>query len=257
MPFFSSLIYTGTRVGGQRERAAQHLEASRPNYPTDYPTTEAYEDYAEQREDEERSRWERKPPAKRVNYSKLGIRSPWRADWEVVLGLATPEERNENVDESEELIPAQREASDLQAISNASPDVEMARIDNDGFRDPNQPRPWLLQGGAVTPALDAAASTLIRSTGLVHYLNSLRAKRGLESLDFTHKAEDIWKTALVMVKIRMCGRGKPEDLAVLYRLTDEEWRDATMVSQKPGGTTLDDEDEEGEVCPKFYSVLSS
>ncbi|KAK7681603.1 hypothetical protein QCA50_015336 [Cerrena zonata] len=262
MPFFSSLIHTGTRVGGQRERAAQHFEASHPNFPTDYPTTEAYEDYAEKREEEERSRWERKPPAKRVNYPKLGIRSPWRADWEVVLGLTTPDEQNENgdnaMDESEDLVPAQREALDLQAISNATSLVETEKQHDNEFPDSNQPRPWLLQGSAVVPALDAAASTLIRSTGLVHYFNSQRAKRGLESLDFSHKAEDIWKTALVMVKLRMCGRGKPDDLAVLYRLTDEEWRKAMLVAQKPSDMNLDDEDEEGrpsDVIPPEESII--
>ena len=81
----------------------------------------------------------------------------------------------------------------------------------------------------------------------MHYLNSLRAKRGLESLDFSQKAEDIWKTALVMVKIRMCGRGKPEDLAVLYQLTDDEWRDARSVDQKSSGVSLEDDDEEDNV----------
>ena len=249
MPFFSSLTYTGTRVGGQRERATQYFEACRPNYPTDYPATDAYDDYAEQREDEEKSRWERKPPAKRVNYSKMGIRSPWRADWEVLLGLVDPEEQNlDAMDESEDLLPAQREeASEPQEVSNDSRQTKLTSRYNDEFPDPNRPRAWLLQGPAVKPALDAAESSLICSTGLVHYLNSLRAKRGLESLDFSQKAEDIWKTALVMVKIRMCGRGKPEDLAVLYQLTDDEWRDARSVDQKSSGVSLEDDDEEDKV----------
>ena len=53
------------------------------------------------RADEERDTWERKPPAKRPNYDKLGTRSPWRPDWDVVLGITEmpqPEELEDFVD---------------------------------------------------------------------------------------------------------------------------------------------------------------
>ncbi|PFH53963.1 hypothetical protein AMATHDRAFT_136328 [Amanita thiersii Skay4041] len=88
MAFFSSLVFTGTRVGGQRERQTQAFEAGLTYFPRDFPFTRGYTTYSDERENDERGYWNRKPPAKRVNYTKLGIRSPWRADWEVILGLS-------------------------------------------------------------------------------------------------------------------------------------------------------------------------
>jgi ribonuclease P/MRP protein subunit POP1 len=101
MPFFSSLTYTGTRVGGQRERQTQSFEAGCAYFPRDYPFTHAYSSYVEQRADQEKDRWERKPPAKRTNFEKLGTRSPWKPDWDVVLGLQAPT--------SDDLVTTQRE----------------------------------------------------------------------------------------------------------------------------------------------------
>ncbi|CAL1712921.1 unnamed protein product [Somion occarium] len=254
MPFFSSLTYTGTRVSGQRERAAQYFEASRPSFPRDYPATEAYNDYAEGREDEERERWERKPPAKRVNYAKLGIRSPFRPDWGVVLGLESSKKtqgEGEGMDESEDLIPAQREEHDPNIIIEPHPnESDLAHVTRAFARDAresNQPRSWLLQGPAVPAALEAASSMFIRSSGLLQHLNALRAKRHLGPLDPNMKAEDIWKVGLIMVKLRMCGRGKPEDMGVIYKLTDDEWKNAINMEQqrKRGIPILDEDDEEG------------
>ncbi|KAG6847946.1 hypothetical protein C0991_001129, partial [Blastosporella zonata] len=72
MAFFSSLTFTGTRVGGQRERQTQAFEAGAPYFPRDLPTSTGHDEYASARAMEEKARWDRKPPAKRPNYEKLG-----------------------------------------------------------------------------------------------------------------------------------------------------------------------------------------
>ncbi|CAK5284226.1 unnamed protein product [Mycena citricolor] len=138
MPFFSSLTFTGTRVAGQRERAAQAFEAGSAYFPRDYPTCLSYTAHVTERESTERARWERTPPAKRPNFEKLGTRSPWRADWEVVLG-ADPD-----------LVSTQRE-----------PGKETWE-------------PWLLRGSGVRALLDK----LIADPGVFSAeLNALRIKR--------------------------------------------------------------------------------
>lgn len=90
MPFLSSLTHTGTPVGGQQQRDTQMLEAGVPRFPHDFPTTGPYHEHAEVWEASERGQWERTPPSKRVNYQRLGINNPWKADWETVLGGCTP-----------------------------------------------------------------------------------------------------------------------------------------------------------------------
>lgn len=209
MPFFSSLTYTGTRVGGQRERQTQSFEAGTAYFPRDYPITDAYVSYADQRADEEKARWERKPPAKRPSYEKLGTRSPWRPDWEVVLGVDTTGSRNED------LITTQREVP----LPTGGKNV----------------RPWLLRGVEVSVILENASQMLNHSAGLLNEINKLRMKRSQDPL-VNIRPDDLWKGALISVRLVMCRRGAPDDLAAIYSVEDEEarkWKKVLNRSIKP------------------------
>jgi ribonuclease P/MRP protein subunit POP1 len=197
MPFFSSLTYTGTRVGGQRERQTQSFETGSAYFPRDYPFTSAYAFYAEKREGEDKGRWERKPPAKRTNFQKLGTRSPWKPDWEIVLRL----EGAENLDDN--LVPTQRE----EAVSTIK-----------------KVRPWLFRGVDVLGILENASNMFNQGAGLLAEINKLRAKRSQDPLENNVRPNDLWKGALVIVQLTMCGRGAPEDLALIYAIDDDEAR---------------------------------
>ena len=201
MPFLSSLIYTGTRVGGQRERETQAFEAGCAYFPRDFPVTEAYDMYTEDRAEEERDAWERKPPAKRPNYDKLGTLSPWQADWGVVLGLEGQGEQ--------EFLDTQREQEQGQMAVGGPADKKAER--------------WLLRGANVPQLVAEVASMLNPAAGLLVQVNQARAKRGLDPLAST-RAEDLFKGALVQVSITLCGRGCPDDVAVIYRVEDDEAR---------------------------------
>ncbi|KAH7105275.1 POP1-domain-containing protein [Auriculariales sp. MPI-PUGE-AT-0066] len=85
--FMHSLIYTGTRVAGQRERMTQYVEAGERVFPGDFPSIAASQEWWNVRAASERGRWERRPKNKRVDYVARGIRSPFLPDWEEVLGL--------------------------------------------------------------------------------------------------------------------------------------------------------------------------
>ncbi|KAI0821998.1 POP1-domain-containing protein [Trametes gibbosa] len=224
MPFFSSLTYTGTRVGGQRERQTQAFEAGCTYFPRDFPATEAYNDYAEERENEERETWERKPPAKRPNYKTLGTRSPWRPDWNVVLGLEEPVASAAVVREEGEMLHAQRDVTMGDVHPPASTTNSRCASPAPRAVQEGKKRAWLLRG-ADMPALVAEVSSMLNpATGLLVHLNQARAKRKLDPLHATIRAEDLLQAALVQVAIHPCSRGCPDDLAIIYRVEDSEAR---------------------------------
>lgn len=198
MPFFSSLTFTGTRVGGQRERQTQAFEAGTAYFPRDYPFTGSYVSHAEQRAQEENARWERKPPAKRANFEKLGTRSPWKADWEVVLGLEGAQTSDEGLTTTQREIPPVLLGKKLQ--------------------------PWLLRGVDVPTILGNASSLLNHRAGFLAEINKLRTKRNQDPLTTNIRPDDLLKIALVMVRLKMCGRGAPDDLAAIYSVDDDAAR---------------------------------
>lgn len=249
MPFLSSLIYTGTRVGGQRERQTQAFEAGCAYFPRDIPGTQAYEDYAEDRADDERETWERKPPAKRPNYDKLGTRSPWRPDWGVVLGIEEPPKPQE----LEEFVDTQRDA-DAMAVDATAPGTT---TDDDGAED-QKIQQWLLRGPDLAATVAEISSTLNPAAGLLMQVNKARAKRKLDPLKADSRAEDMLKGALVNVGITLLGRGCPDDMAVIYRVEDDEARTwmAAEAKRKKGLSSIHDGPDETEVR-SLHSLLDS
>ena len=248
MPFFSSLIFTGTRVGGQRERETQAFESGMPYFARDYPPTLSYEDYSDARAEKERELWERKPPAKRPNYERLGNRSPWQPDWEVVLGLREPETEDVAVEDEStipgEFVPAQRDMEvDGPATAEAAPEaVEQPTVDQ---RRETGPFPWLLRGPSTRTILEGLIGKPNPGSLLFTKLEELRGKRGLKSLSPETQPDDLLRSALVSVRLRLVGRGRPDDLAVIYGMDDEEtakWHRAEQLRKKP----VLDEDTDGE-----------
>ncbi|KAH7885023.1 ribonucleases P/MRP protein subunit POP1-domain-containing protein [Phlebopus sp. FC_14] len=229
MPFLSSLVYTGTRIAGQRERMKQYFEAGTPGFPNDYPTIPAYETASSERAETEKAQWERKPPAKRVSWDKLGTRSPWRPDWGLVLGVETsrPVDAGEKGDG---LVPAQRESR-----ANSG---EM-QLD-DAVKDP---RPWLLRGPKVPSILANPCTTPAQFRDEI---NKLRGKHHLSPLDSSVSSEDLVKTALVMVRAKMVGRGAPSDLANIYKMDDVEARKWIKAFDKRDPTRLGGDSEPNE-----------
>ncbi|TFY59286.1 hypothetical protein EVJ58_g5874 [Rhodofomes roseus] len=243
MAFLPSLIYTGTRTGGQRERQTQTYEGGCAYFPRDYPFTQAYEEYADEREIEEEDRWERRPPAKRVNYAKIGTRSPWKPDWEVVLGLREPPAQ-ESEDPASELIPAQRTDVEMESEETAPGTSTQPR------KGEKEIRPWLLRGQDVPSILQSISSMINPSAGLLGCIDQLRIKRGQDPLGGNVRANELWQGALVRVRVLLCGRGNPEDLAMLYRLDDEEarkWNEAEALRQQGVPAMLSEDTDETEL----------
>ncbi|KAH0586339.1 hypothetical protein H2248_007583 [Termitomyces sp. 'cryptogamus'] len=242
MAFFSSLVYTGTRVGGQRERQTQAFEAGMPYFPRDLPTSVGYDTYATARAKEDKGRWDRKPPAKRPNYEKLGTSSPWRADWHGVLGLPCPKFEDEaNTSGAEGFVSTQREPADEIGITDEGPQM------------------WLLRGSEVPSVISNMSKMFIKGAAVLQEVNKLRAKRGLEALGSSIRADDLLKRALVSVRISMCGRGAPEDLAIIYQVSNDEGKKWERALRNPLGGYHEEETEEeeklSEVIPPKSSII--
>ncbi|KAH9847891.1 POP1-domain-containing protein [Lenzites betulinus] len=262
MPFFSSLTYTGTRVGGQRERQTQAFEAGCAYFPRDFPATQAYAEYAEDRAEEELDMWERKPPAKRPNYEKLGTRSPWRPDWDVVLGLEEPAaSHGVTTNEGEaEMLDTQRDVVMGHTSSPASTHAPELAIPVPTAGQDRKIRAWLLRGADVPAIVAEVSSMLSPATGLLMRLNQARAKRKLDPLHSSIRAEDLLRTALVQVALNLCGRGCPDDLAIIYRVDDTEARKwMTAEARKKSGLALlgegPDETELAQVAPSPEGII--
>ncbi|GAA5844126.1 hypothetical protein JCM11251_001826 [Rhodosporidiobolus azoricus] len=88
MPFFSSLAFSTPRVGGLRERSQQHYESGAALFPQDYVGSPAFDEWETRRQDGEKGYWQRRPPAKRPSYHKLGTQWPWRVEMNSVLKVA-------------------------------------------------------------------------------------------------------------------------------------------------------------------------
>jgi len=244
MAFWNSLIYTGTRVGGQRERQTQAYEAGTAYFPRDYPSSSAYKEWAAKKASEEEAVWLGKPPAKRVSYGKLGVRSPWQADWEVVLGLKEAEpfiqpqagaksnnKKNGKKDkgQAEEFATTQR-GDDHVDDARAEDDQILIGISKDSkgmeICEP-EVKPWLFRCFDVTRILELLDQGNPGSE-LLAEINRLRQKRSFEPLSSSITGDDLLNHALVNVKVIMFREGVPEDMAMIYRVSDEE---ATMWEQ--------------------------
>jgi ribonuclease P/MRP protein subunit POP1 len=258
MAFWNSLTYTGTRIGGQRERQTQAYEAGIPYFPRDFPFSSAYEEWTVKKASDEEETWLRKPPAKRVNYEKLGVRSPWGADWQVVLGLKegepfiqppkevkskgkrkskkdkgkqkavedfTTTQRDEPMDIDEGEIRTETADVDVE-ITEDIPDVSMCMEIDESILV----KPWLFRGFQVTQILGALPQN--PGPSLVAEINKLRQARSLELLDSDINADDLLTHALVNVKVTMFKEGVPEDMAMIYRVSDQE---TTMWEQVVAG----------------------
>ena len=231
MPFFNSLTHTGTRVGGLRERRTQIFEAGSPDYPFDYPLTPAYARDEEISERVEKERWERTPPAKRIEWESVGTRSPWRADWEVVLGFP---------------------ARSVEGLLDAQRDQVLLETADEARSEPTQP--WLLRGPDTPSIIEAVSASQHPAATLLEKINILRAKRALDPLRL--EGTDLLKGALVPIKLHICGRGAPDDLAAIYEVGMEEGRRLRqMLARKKSGDIEGDADAEVRVRTSSPTVL--
>ena len=81
MAFWIAFVYRGARVGGARELATCSREQGVPHFPCDFPDTQSGREYNEEQRRIGEEKYKGYPPAKRPNYVKFAIDSPFAPDW--------------------------------------------------------------------------------------------------------------------------------------------------------------------------------
>ncbi|KAF1801227.1 ribonucleases P/MRP protein subunit POP1-domain-containing protein [Mucor lusitanicus] len=84
LAFWKSLTFAGGRVAGYDDVRAMHFESGVPCFPHDYPGTRAFEVQRELTKKAAEQVWSKRPPGKRVNFSKRGIAHPFEAAFETL-----------------------------------------------------------------------------------------------------------------------------------------------------------------------------
>lgn len=75
--FLKAFVFAGARLCALQDMASVYRELSIPYFPFDYPETTAAATTASIQTEELLAKWSKKPPAKRVNYTKLGVDRPF------------------------------------------------------------------------------------------------------------------------------------------------------------------------------------
>lgn len=207
MPFFASLVYSTPRVGGLRERSHQFYEAGAARYPEDFVGTPGFVEHELRREDDERGYWERRPPAKRPSYDKLGTKWPWRMEMGEVLDLAwrrgtgsatmskgEGEDGRTGDETSEPFLVAPSVAKAMLAQARAPTSSSADAMDEDG-----------------PPAPRARAKQLEQR---------LAADWAVLSSSPSSRPDSLLRRAMVCVELVPCVRGVPQDLGMVYEVDE-------------------------------------
>lgn len=216
MYLLSSFVFAGCMIGGLVERRNQHREAGIPSFPEHYgDICQAGSEWERTKADEEKARWEKKPPAKRPQFSAIGTTNPWSPNWREIL---TP--------------------NDEESILNA------------GKAEVSAPaRPWLFTGpvrryfNALHNHGQDPRDTLLK------VINAFREQRGMSTLAQS-SADNLYSSALVHVRVEVECRGSPGDMAIIYAIPSEErqrWLDAKDDDSKYGRAAWDLEEPKREM----------
>lgn len=196
MAFWSSLVFSETRIGGLRERSQQFFEAGSSRFPEDFPTTQAFKEYEERRQANDQLNFDKKPPAKRPNYNLLGTQDPFLSNFESIL--------------KRWVVPKT---------------IFLGEESNKGLPRINSRSPWLVP--------ESILKTIILHQNGTQFIPTDESSRIAQELlndwsgaPYVSNGVDCFKDfgplagALVRVKITPYGRGSPEELGCIYWLDD-------------------------------------
>ena len=191
MAFWPSLVFSETRIGGLRERSPQFFEGGAPRFSEDYRGTVAFGEYELRREFEDKGYFDRRPPAKRPSYAKLGTEWLWRAEMGEVVRLRWEEREGE---------AEGKRGKDVWAVP-----VKVAK------------RVVEVSGGAKAVEHDTRE---IAGRLATEWEAQLAAQEDGKRWSLQRK-DGVLREAVVRVKMTPCGRGAPEDLGMVYWMDEE------------------------------------
>ncbi|KAI9209255.1 ribonucleases P/MRP protein subunit POP1-domain-containing protein [Polychytrium aggregatum] len=204
MDLWRQLIYAGARIGGLRERRAQHFESGVPCFPYDYPETLAYRHYAATRRSELQAAHKRRPKSKRPNYDKLGSDSPFEAPfWK--LGSAQTGDSSKGIE----------------IVNSGSAPAQAMDT------EPSWPAPAVFASAralGLVRRLLASDDFPRTSAEFRHSLQAWLAKKGCGPIRQELESSDVVANALVRVRIELLARGVVGEFGAIYDASQEDYR---------------------------------
>ncbi|KAI9485893.1 MAG: ribonucleases P/MRP protein subunit POP1-domain-containing protein [Benjaminiella poitrasii] len=182
MSFWKSLIFAGARVAGYKDVRAMHFESGRHCFPQDYPGTRAFEIHRKTIQKTAEAIWQKRPPAKRVNYVKRGVEYPFECAFETLS------------------------SSDRMDIEEQDGQMAIAR-----------PSYSLVSGERLLSTLLSSSS---KTADYQSILETLVHQRGLDRLQLPTDLQ--MDDLLVKIRVKYIDRGKPLENAMIYTLEDNE-----------------------------------
>lgn len=185
MPFWQSLVFTGSLIAGYKERRNQYLDVGKPSFPEDYPNTSAGRDYWATRAATDELRWLRKPTSKRLNFARLKGNDPWKPNWNQLF-LA----------QEHALYTAEEEA--INGIN------------------PKKFETWLLSAWlAQSEQMSVIANSTMPEVALQQRVNSYREALKLAPI-LASNASALYRSCLVRGVLTCKDGGSPKDMAFIF-----------------------------------------
>ncbi|KAL4237001.1 Ribonucleases P/MRP protein subunit pop1 [Mactra antiquata] len=218
MAFWLALVYRGARVGGLREEECNAFEERRVIFPNNLPDTKSGERHELDLEQEKVNKYNKIPPAKRPNFTKVGVNSPYRCPWNLLMKYWSNQTLSESIMDGNNCINGK--------------DSQMAMVtdlaDENGVKN----------------------SDINSQFYVLRNVKSLRHLQRLCSLDFSNKRShitkmptnvDLLKTlemnhsqSLVAVKVEMVQKGCPGEFSSIC-IPKEEDMQRLMLDKNYGG----------------------
>ena len=197
MAFWIAFVYRGARTGALQECRTIALEQGVPFFPNDFPDTPAGEAHNKQLKEDGEAQYKRYPPAKRPNYDKLGVKSPFSPPWRNLVKDWSPcgaaasnlaDVSSESTNNSSVGIP----------VAGASPEMDIAAV---------QPF-YVLRSRSKLSSLRNCVlrDKRPRNRGFKHHATTSHAPSPMDDLSSIMKND---LNSLVCVWVRMINRNVP------------------------------------------------
>ncbi|KAJ1948381.1 Ribonucleases P/MRP protein subunit pop1 [Linderina macrospora] len=207
MPLWLSFIFAGARAQGYQERHHIAFEAGLPVFPLHWPGTRSYDDWTGPAAHDDYLRWSRRPMAKRENYLKYGVASPFFPPFHQLLGLKDvpaqyPVVSSDDLECRKDRVRAIKEKM-IKEEENSSQDVEMQAAADE--RSSVSDQIWMATGEQLAVAIrkmlkQAKSDALTFEQWAGPVLAHLPDPAATQLLD----------KCLVRVRLEYSGRGTPD-----------------------------------------------
>ncbi|KAG9478743.1 hypothetical protein GDO78_012417 [Eleutherodactylus coqui] len=232
MAFWIPLIFRGVRVGGLQQRLQHFQYMGAPNVPGDFPDTPAGVQSAQETKAQLLEKYTRRPPAKRTNFIKHGVLSPFHCPWDQLtrewelrpsVGLEFPKVqlKVDNLEIKEE--PADSPADEEMSMESSAVTEEKTVLEDiEGRKDFSVLRnKKILQNfsALVAPVSHGRKGPSDRSQQLSHLVGSVLR-------DFPR--------SLVWVRLSMLAKGSPELHALICSPSEQDLLHLQQDKSFPG-----------------------